>query len=110
MAECHILFLGHCNLDRNLVFRIIVSGAYLFVSFEIGIPNLVCGCILVCMLGCCVLFNSHYCLKLDEVLRIIVSGANLLYYLRPESRICCVNASWDVGVSHSIFGHCDPDL
>ena len=93
MAECHILFLGHCDLDRNLVFRIIVSGAYLFVSFEIGIPNLVCGCILVCMLGCCVLFMGHCCIRLDAVFRIIVSGANLLYYMRLESRISCVNAS-----------------
>ena len=43
MAECHIPFSGHCDLD--LVFRIIVSGAYL-ILFEIGISNLVCGCIL----------------------------------------------------------------
>ena len=33
------------TLTSDLVFRIIVSGAYL-ILFEIGIPNLVCGCIL----------------------------------------------------------------
>ena len=33
------------NLTSDLVFRIIVSGAYL-ILFEVGISNLVCGCIL----------------------------------------------------------------
>ena len=33
------------TLTSNQVFRIIVSGAYL-ISFEVGIPILVCGCIL----------------------------------------------------------------
>ena len=32
------------TLTSDLVFRIIVSGAYL-ILFEIGISNLVCGCI-----------------------------------------------------------------
>ena len=43
MVEYHILFSGHCDLD--LVLIIIVSGASL-IFFEIGIPNLVCICIL----------------------------------------------------------------
>ena len=34
------------NLTFDLVFRIIISGAYLFLLFEVGIPNLVCTCIL----------------------------------------------------------------
>ena len=29
MAECHIPFWGHCDLDLDLVFGIIVSGVYL---------------------------------------------------------------------------------
>ena len=33
-----------------------------------------------------------------------VSGAYLLYSLRYESQIWCVDASWDGGVSHTIFG------
>ena len=33
------------TLTSDLVFRIIVSGAYL-ILFEVGISNLVCGCIL----------------------------------------------------------------
>ena len=31
----------------------------------------------------------------DLVLIVIVSGAYLLYYLRRESKIWCMNASWD---------------
>ena len=55
-----------------------------------------------------ILFSGHY--DLDLVLIIIVSGAYLLYYLRRESQIWCVNASWDGSVSCTIFGHCDLDL
>ena len=43
MVECLVPFTGHFDLD--LVLIIIVSGAYL-LFFEIGIPNLVCECIL----------------------------------------------------------------
>ena len=40
----------------------------------------------------------------DLVFRIIVSGAYLLYILRKESQICCVDASWVDEVSHTIIG------
>ena len=33
-----------------------------------------------------------------------VSGAYLLYSLRKEFQIWCVDASWDGGVSRTIFG------
>ena len=33
-----------------------------------------------------------------------VSGAYLLYSLKYESQIRCVDASWDGGVSRTIFG------
>ena len=39
----------------------------------------------------------------DLVLRIIVSGAYLLYSLIEEFQIWCVDASWDSGVSCTIF-------
>ena len=48
MAECrayHFLVTVTLTLTSDLVFRIIVSGAYL-ILFEVGISNLVCGCIL----------------------------------------------------------------
>ena len=38
---------------------------------------------------------------------IIVSGAYLIYYLRKESPICCMDTSLDADVSHTILGHCD---
>ena len=37
-------------------------------------------------------------------------GAYLLYSLRYEFQIVCVNASWNGGVSQTILGHCDLDL
>ena len=40
----------------------------------------------------------------DLVLRITVSRAYLLYSLREESQIWCVNVSGDGGVSHTILG------
>ena len=45
------------------------------------------------------------CIKL--ISRIIVSGAYLIYYLREESQICCMDTSLDANVSHTILGHCD---
>ena len=40
----------------------------------------------------------------DLVFRKIVSIAYLLYYLRYESQIWCVDACWDVEVSRTIIG------
>ena len=40
----------------------------------------------------------------DLVFRKIVSIAYLLYYLREESQIWCVDASWDDEVSRIIIG------
>ena len=51
---------------------------------------------------CRVPFTGHY--DLDLVFRITMSGAYLLYYCRYDSKIWCVNASLDGGVSHTIFG------
>ena len=45
IAECH--FRVTVTLTSDLVFRIIMSRAYL-ILFEVGISNLVCGCILGC--------------------------------------------------------------
>ena len=71
--------------------------------FEVGIPNLVCICILG--LGSVTYhFRVTVTLTSDLVLIIIVSGAYLLYYLRKESQIWLVNASWDGGVSCTIYG------
>ena len=85
------------TLTSDLVLIIIVSGAYL-----IGIPNLVCECILGWL---SVLYHLQVTVTLtsDLVLIIIVSGAYLFYYLRYESQIWCVNASWDGGVSCTIY-------
>ena len=40
----------------------------------------------------------------DLVFRIIVPVAYLIYYLRQESQIWCVDASWDDEVLRNIIG------
>ena len=54
------------------------------------------------MAECHIPFSGHC--DLDLVLRTIVSGVYILYYLRKESKIWCVDASWDNKVSHTIIG------
>ena len=53
---------------------------------------------------CDIPFRVTVTLNSDLVLRIIVFGAYLLYSLRQENQIWCVYASWDGGVSLTIFG------
>ena len=78
MAECHIPFPGHCDLD--LVFRI----------FDVGIPNLVCKCILgirsvsISLFWVTVTLTSHPVSRIGIVWCI---SAYFLYYLRSESQI-----------------------
>ena len=50
------------------------------------------------------LFRVTVTLTSDLVFRKIVSIAYLLNYLRQESQIWCVDASWDVEVSRTIIG------
>ena len=50
-------------------------------------------------------FLSHC--DLDPGSRIIVSGAYLVYYLREESHIWCMDAFFDVHMSYTILDHCD---
>ena len=102
MTECHIPFRVTVTLTSELVSRIIEFRAYL-IFFEVGIPNLMC----ICILGWgSVTYHFWVTLTLtsDLVLIIIVSGAYLLYYLRYETQFLCVNASWHGGVSCTIYG------
>ena len=77
MVECHILFWVTVTLTSDLVLMIILSGAYL-ILFEIGIPNLVCGCILGWWSVMCYL-RITVTLTFDLVFRIIKSRAYSLY-------------------------------
>ena len=85
------------TLTPDLVFRIIMFGAFFPILFELGIPNLVCGCIFGWQ---SVMYQ--FC-DLDLISRIILSGAYLIYYLREESQICCMDTSLDADVSHTSF-------
>ena len=92
----------HCwvtvTLISGLIFRITMFGAFFSILFELGIPNLVCGCILRSWQS----VWYQFC-DLDLIYRIILSGAYLIYYLREESQICCMDTSLDADVSHYIF-------
>ena len=64
------------------------------IFLEVGIPNLICGCILGWRsVAYHFLVTVILTLTSDLVFRIIVSGAYLLYYLRKEFQIWFVDAS-----------------
>ena len=46
MAECRVPFLGHCDLDLWPSFENNRVRSISLILFEVGISNLVCGCIL----------------------------------------------------------------
>ena len=107
-------FRGHCDLDlylwlsfysdRNV--RPSVPLCVWCISpifFEVGIPNLMCGCILGWR-SVAYHFQVTVTLTPDLVFILIVSGAYHLYYLRYEFQIWCVDASWVDEVSHTIIG------
>ena len=82
----HILFWVTVTLTSDLVFKNFCVQSIFLISFEVGIPNLEC----ICILGWWSLtyyFLATVTLTSDLVLIIIVSGAYLLYYLRRESQI-----------------------
>ena len=94
------------TLTSDLVFRIIVSGAYLLYYLRSGVSNLVGGCIL--RWGN-VAYHNWVTVTLnltsDLVSRnCIGSGAYLLFCLRWEFQIWCVNTYWDDKVLYIIFG------
>ena len=62
------------------------------IFFEVGILNLMCGCILGWQ-SVGYHFQVTVTLTSDLVFRKLVSGAYLLYYLRYELQIWCVDAS-----------------
>ena len=79
MAECHIPFLGHCDLDLWPSFNNNCVRSISLILFEIGITNLMCECILGWW---SVLYHLRGTMTLtpDLVFRKIVSGAYFLYY------------------------------
>ena len=98
MAECRVPFSGHCvtlTLTSDLVFIVITKSVRPSIRpsvplrvwcispifFAVGIPNLMCGCILGWR-SVAYHFRLTVTLTSDLVFRTIVSGAYLLLYLR----------------------------
>ena len=103
MTGCHMPILGHCDLDLLPSFKNYCVWSISLIFFELGIPNLLCGYILGWR-SVAYHFRVTVTLTFDLVFIITVSGAYLLYYLRYESQIYCVDASWDDEVSRTIIG------
>ena len=108
MTECHIPFRVTVTLTSDLVLRIIVFRAYL-IFFEVGIPNLVC----ICILGWGSItyhFQVTVTLTSDLVLMIIMSGAYLILFEIgiPILVYECILGWWKV--LYHFMGHCDLDL
>ena len=92
-------FLVTVTLTSDLVFTIIMFGAFFSILFELGIPKLVCGCFFGWQ---SVMYQ--FC-DLNLISRIILSGAYFIYYMREESQICFTDTSLDADVSHTFLGH-----
>ena len=74
--------------------------SFWLIIFEVQIPNLVCG-------QWSVMYHLRVTATSTSDLVSIIgieSGAYLRYSLRQEFQIWCVYASWDGGVSRTIFG------
>ena len=81
MTGCHIPFLGHCDLDLCPSSKNYCVRSTTLIFFELGIPYLVCGCILEQR---SVMYHVRVTVTLtsDLVFRVIMSKAYLLFYLR----------------------------
>ena len=84
------------TLTSDQVFRIIMFGAFCSVLFELGIPNLVCGCILGRQR-----VMYQFC-DLDLISTKIVSGAYLILF-EGEFPNLLLDTSLDADVSHTTF-------
>ena len=79
-------------------------GTFFPILFELGIPNLVCGCIFGWQSG-----MYQFC-DLDLISTIIVSGAYLIYYLREDPKFAVRIHLWMLMCGIPFLGQCDLDL
>ena len=100
MTECHITFRVTVTLTSDLVLRIIVFGVYL-IFFQLGIPNLVC----ICILGCrsvTYYFGVTVTLTSDLVLKNNCgrSISLILFEIRIPNLVCGSNFGWQSVTYH----------
>ena len=97
------------TLTSDLVFRIIVSGTYL-ILFEMGIPSLVCGCILGWW---SVVYHLWVTVNLSLTLPSFHNnhGRSISYInLGRNPKIWSVDSSCNGGLVHTILGFFDLDF
>ena len=97
MVECLVPFTGHCDLDLWPSFLKNHVQSISLISLKVGISNLMGGCNFGWR-SVTYHFWVTFTLTSDLVCRIIVSRTYLLYYLRWESQICCMDTSLDADV------------
>ena len=97
----HTIFRVTVTSTSYLVFRIIMFRAFFSIFFELGIPNLVCGCIVGWQN-----VMIQFC-DLDLISRIILVGAYLIYYLREELKFAVWIHLWMLMCRIPFVGHCD---
>ena len=94
MTGCHMQFLGHCDLDLWPSFKNYRVRSTTLIFFELGIPNLVCGCILE---QGSVMYHVQVTVTLtsDLVFRIIMSGAYpILFEVGISNLVCGCILGW----------------
>ena len=88
------------TLTSDLVFRKNRVRSISLILLKVWIPNLVCGCNFWWR---SVRYHFGVTLTSDLVCRIIVSRTYLVYYLRWESQIFCMDTSLDNYLWHTII-------
>ena len=103
LAECRVQFSGNCDLDLWPSFKNIHVRNISLILFEVGIPNLVCACILGWQ---SVAYHTWVTVDLtsDLVSRIAIDSGAYPIFFEIGIPIWCIYASWDGWVSHTIFG------
>ena len=106
MAECQIPFLGHCDLDLWPSFNNYRVQSILYIiwgrnpKFGMWLQFGMAKCHVSVLWPWLNFYNN----------RVRSVSQDIIYYLREESQICCIDTTLDADVSHTILGHCDLDL
>ena len=93
------------NLTSDLVSR---NWRISPIFFEIGIPNLVCKCILGCLS-----VTNHFWVTVNMTSDLVFKNycvQSISPILFDVSQIWGGNSSWDGGVVHTILSHFDLDI
>ena len=105
VTECHILFLGQCNLDPWPQVEEYCVQSISPTLIKVGFCNSMCGCLFWSQNNVyCFLVTMKFTLISGLSSRKIVSGIYYLYYLSMESQFGFVNKFPSHRVSYNVSG------